>query len=257
LIKGKKLYATWHEVWGKNYWTKYLGGVSGILGHFVETMALYMPDVIISNSENTTIRLRKEGYKKEINTIPLGVDLKGIYNAAPASDPSDLIYVGRLISHKNVDMLIRAIAIAKRTRDDISCKIVGSGPEKTSLQKLVENMGLTSNIQFVSAPNNLHLYGLMKAAKMLVLPSVREGFGLVVIEANAAGLPVITTSHEDNAAKDLIENGVNGLVVEATEQGLANGILQTFDELNLMKPKNNIEKYDWRLVMKKVRLAIF
>lgn len=64
----------------------------------------------------------------------------------------------------------------------------------------------------------------MKSARMLVLPSIREGFGLVAIEANACGIPVVTTSHPENAARDLIRDGHNGLLCEATAEDIAEKI---------------------------------
>jgi glycosyltransferase involved in cell wall biosynthesis len=89
----------------------------------------------------------------------------------------------------------------------------------------------------------------MKSSKMLVLPSTREGFGLVVIEAMAAGIPVITTRHKDNAARDLVVDGVNGLLVEPMATDIAEKILNLMRDGTQMKPRKNIEKYDWQHIM--------
>jgi glycosyltransferase involved in cell wall biosynthesis len=92
----------------------------------------------------------------------------------------------------------------------------------------------------------------MKSSKMLVLPSIREGFGLVVVEANAAGIPVITTNHTDNAAKDLIVEGVNGLLTYPAVEDIAKNIIQLLRSHEQMRPQENIEKYDWSIIVKKL-----
>jgi glycosyltransferase involved in cell wall biosynthesis len=252
-LKGKKLYATWHEVWGRAYWRQYAKGFVGFVGNIMERISYWLPDVIISNSKHTTSRLHAVGMKKKVRTIPLGIDVKDIFEAEPAVEKSDIIFIGRLLSHKNVDLLIKAISIVKKAHPAIVCRIIGSGPEEDNIKKLVHTLKLRSNVYLHHAFNDHVKYGFMKAAKMLVLPSVREGFGLVVLEANAAGIPVITTSHHNNAAKDLIQEGVNGLLTEANEEGIAERITQLMRGGNRMKPRQGIEQYDWQIVVENLR----
>lgn len=246
-LKGKKLYATWHEVWGKEYWFQYMGGVHGMFGYITEYLSLKLPDVIIANSEHTASRLIQAGVKCEVRTIPLGVDLELIHNTQPAELESDVIFVGRLLKHKNAELLVRAIAEVKKEKRDIRCAIVGYGPEKSRVLSLVSELGLKENIHYMESCENV--FGLMKASKVLVLPSVREGFGLVVVEAFASGIPVITTTHKDNAAKDLIKEGVNGFTVPVTEQEVARKILEVLNTCSSMRPQEGIEKYDWNSVV--------
>jgi glycosyltransferase involved in cell wall biosynthesis len=256
-LKRKRLHTTWHEVWGKQYWKEYLGGISGLFGYITEELAFRMPDVIISNSVHTTERLRSAGVKKDIQTIPLGVDLDTIYAAPVSDEASDVIFVGRLLNHKHADHLVAAIARVKETVPDIRCKIIGTGPERKLISKLISKLSLKENIQMIErVERHEDLYGLMKASKMLVLPSVREGFGLTVIEANAAGIPVITTSHENNAAKDLILEGVNGLLVEPNETDIAKKIIQLLNRGADMDVRRDIEQYDWSRVVKHLEQAI-
>lgn len=256
-LKGKKLYATWHEVWGKEYWKQYLNGFSSIFGATVEWLAFKMPDVIISNSEHTTSRLRAVGFKKEIATIPLGVDLDGIYSAKIGEDKSDVIFVGRLLSHKNADLLVKAIAIVKESIPEIRCKIIGDGPERENIEEIIKELGVSDNIEILdSIKDDNEKYALLKASKMLVLPSIREGFGLVVIEANATGLPVITTNHKDNASKDLINEGINGLLSEPNDKSIAEKIIQILQSQAVMNIKQGVENYDWKKVVQKIKYAL-
>ncbi|HVZ10875.1 MAG TPA: glycosyltransferase [Candidatus Paceibacterota bacterium] len=253
-LRGKKLYATWHEVWGRNYWLSYLGGASGFIGYIIEAMSFKLPNVIISNSNHTTNRLRSAGFQGEIKTVPLGVDLESIYAAKKARTKSDIIFVGRLLSHKNADMLVEAINVVKKHYPEVICKIVGDGPERAKVATRIRELKLDKNIEIIDlVKEHSTLYSLLKASKMLVLPSVREGFGLVAVEANAAGLPVITTSHPDNATKDLIKEGINGYLAEPLASSIAEKILRVLDDYSSMRPQSMVKQYDWETVAENIK----
>src|SRR5207249_520260 len=104
----------------------------------------------------------------------------------------------------------------------VSCLIVGDGPERVRLRRLSAELGLASSVTFAGhLPGSRDVLAAMKSARVLVLPSRREGFGMVVLEANACGLPVITIRHPANAAAELVHNGRNGWVVAADPGELA------------------------------------
>jgi glycosyltransferase involved in cell wall biosynthesis len=255
-IRGKKLYATWHEVWGTDYWRTYLAGDGAYLGAFTEWMAFKLPDVIIANSQHTARKLQEVAVRARVHTVSLGADVKGIYEAEVGVIASDIIYVGRLMNHKGVDLLVNAIKILKESYSDISALIVGDGPERASIIKLIAKLDLKENITLLgSVDGHENLYGLMKASKMLVLPSTREGFGLVLVEANAAGIPVITTRHQDNAAKELVSEGVNGFLSEPTPEAIAEKIEYILTSQTKLHPRAGIEKYDWPVIVQSLEKA--
>ncbi|HEX8762643.1 MAG TPA: glycosyltransferase [Candidatus Saccharimonadales bacterium] len=260
-LRRKKMYATWHEVWGKEYWNNYLGGAGGKIGAVTEWLAMHMPHVIVSNSNHTTKRLRAAGSKKQIVTVPLGVDVDNILMVPKHDLESDVIFAGRLLENKNVDMLIRAISRLKRTRPDIRCLVIGNGPERAKLEQLVADHKLENNVTFFNfLQDHNELYSLMKASKMFVLPSVREGFGLVVIEANACGIPVVTTTHSLNAAQDLIAEGQNGYLAKPNDADLAKKIGKVLDTHSSFRPKQTLEekfsKYRWHHAAKAVERVL-
>ncbi len=257
-VKRKPLYATWHEVWGKEYWHTYAGR-AGTIAALIEKVSYKLPDTIISNSQHTTKQLIAAGSKKPIKTIPLGVDIDAIYNAPEHTLKSDVMYAGRLLPNKNVSVLILAIAELAVSKPDISCLIVGDGPERDQLEQLVIRHKLQSNVTFFNFfENPTELYSLMKASKVFVQPSTREGFGLVVIEANACGIPVVTTNHAQNAAKDLIYPGLNGLLASATPDDLAkqiSAVLATpMHPLDIIKDK--FGTFEWGHIAKNVELLL-
>jgi glycosyltransferase involved in cell wall biosynthesis len=169
---------------------------------------------------------------------------------APEHDlQSDIIFAGRLLPNKNVDLLIDAVAKVKRTNPAVRCIIVGNGPERKRLEAQTEQLGLANNVTFFNfLEDHNELYSLMRASRMFVLPSVREGFGLVVVEANACGIPVITTTHTHNAAQDLIVEGQNGFLAEPNASDLAKKIRLVLGSKS-MTPRRVLEekfsKYRW------------
>ena len=94
----------------------------------------------------------------------------------------------------------------------------------------------------------------MKSSKVFVLPSTREGFGIVVLEANACGIPFVTTNHEDNAAKDLINDG-NGISVRLNEAKFASAIKKLFEKKNGKKCREFAKNYDWNNILKQIGIA--
>ncbi|GAJ09447.1 unnamed protein product, partial [marine sediment metagenome] len=89
-----------------------------------------------------------------------------------------------------------------------------------------------------------------------VLPSTREGFGIVVIEANACGIPVITIDYKDNAARNLIEEGKNGFVCQLNEEEIAQRIMRILENNSCRKMeeacKDLAKKYDWNKIVDEI-----
>ena len=257
IIKRKLLFSTWHEVWGKKYWYEYIGG-KGYFGYLIERSAALMPAKIISVSERTTYKLKNElSSKKQIYTVSNGIDFDLITKIKPAKEKFDIIFAGRLVSYKNVDVLIKSIKLIKRQNPGIKSLIIGDGPEKKKLKGLTRKLDLEKNIKFLSfLKSNEDVYALMKSSKVFILPSTREGFGIVVIEANACGIPVITIDHKDNAAGDLIEEGRNGFICRLDEEEVSKIIIRILKNSSGLKMKKACmdlaKKYDWDNIVDKI-----
>lgn len=138
--KNKQLISTWHEVWGKEYWKKYLGW-KGIFGYWIEKRASKLPDKIIAVSEDTKNKLitMLKVPSEKIVVIPNGIDIKEIEKVKPSKESSDIIFAGRLLSHKNIDVLIKAM----KDLQDKNLIVVGDGPEMNNLKSLVKALLLS------------------------------------------------------------------------------------------------------------------
>ncbi len=259
VLKRKKLTATWNEVWGRKYWKQYIG-ILGEVAYLIERVSALLPDEIIAVSQHTEKKLKKElKVKTNISIVPNGIDLAHIKSIKPSKIKSDVIFAGRLLSHKNVDMLIKAISELKKHHPKIKCIIVGNGPEKIKLMKLAEKLDLKSNIAFIDfLENHDDLYALMKSSKVFVLPSTREGFGIVVLEANACGIPAIVTNHPDNAAQYLITNNGNIIYNSARNIEIAISRQILLYEREGDKYLNIIFKYEWKYISEKyIKVAYY
>jgi glycosyltransferase involved in cell wall biosynthesis len=244
-LKRSELFITWHEIWG-DYWYEYLGR-RGIAGRWVEMAASRLTKRNIAVSEMTRKGLAELGVKGT-SVVPNGIDFRRIEQAKASEKESDIIYTGRLVSHKNVDLLIRAIGLVRRDIGDISAVIVGDGPERDKLKALVHELNLEKNVEFTGFLDYDASLTLMKSSGIFVSPSTREGFGMAALEANACGLPVVTLRHRMNAVTDLVKN--TGFVCEPSPESLADGIVKGLAAKSEMNErcKRAAEDYDWERI---------
>ena len=243
-LKGQKLFITWHEVWGE-YWCKYLGE-KGRAGQAVEWAAARLTKMNIAVSDRTQRGLLSLG-ARGIQVVPNGIDWQGIMQVRPSAKRSDIIYVGRLVEHKNVDLLIKAVNNVKSEVPDVKALIVGDGPEMNRLKSMVREKELEKNVQFLGFMEDYNdALALMKSSAIFATPSTREGFGMAALEANACGLPVVTVKHRMNAVMDLV-NTETGVVCQPTEQALAEAICRTMQKKGKMRGRciEEAKKYDW------------
>ena len=256
LIKGTPMVITWHEVWG-DYWYEYMGKY-GFFGKAVEYIAskLGQESIVVSRmTENNLELFGVDGEK--IHIIPNGVDLRRIGGVKPSDNKCDIIFVGRLIKEKNVDVLLKAVDLVRNNFSGITCHIIGNGPERRKLTELVFKCGLLGKIRFFDFMEYDEVIARIKSSKMLVLPSSRDGFGIVVMEAFACGTPVITVKEDRNAASELV-NEETGFVVDLDVRELSRAInilMNVTEETREKMSKSAIEKastYDWDKIVEQL-----
>jgi len=129
---------------------------------------------------------------------------------------SQFIFVGRLVFYKNIEVLIKAIDIARQKQPGIKLIIVGGGPHKEVLMNLTRKLELHSNIEFrgfVSADEKIKLIAQSNA---LLFPSLCEGFGLVILEAFSQSKPVIVS--DVRPMSDIVSHGDVGYVLEPHDE---------------------------------------
>lgn len=226
-LHGFELVVDWFEVWSSSYWREYLGPAGGAVGMLVQRLCALVPQRAYCFSELHAGRLRQEGLRG-----PLTV-LRGLYAPAVAPMPGaagaqpTVLVAGRLIPEKRVPLAVAAIALATRRIEGLRAVIVGDGPEREAVSAAIAEHGLTDAVTAAGfAPGEL-VEREMGQAMCMLLTSRREGYGMVVVEAAAHGSPSVVLAGEDNAATELIEEGVNGTIVSGEDAAaIAEGIVR-------------------------------
>lgn len=216
------LVVTWHEVWN-SYWFTYLGW-KGIFGLAVERLAAAVGDRTVAVSQPVAVALKGLNPLARPVVIPNGVDVEAIRGCEAHSQKTDVIFIGRLLPHKRVDLLLQSLAQLNKNGSGVSCTIIGDGPSRQALGELSQALRLGDRVQWLPRLPQEDLYARLKASRVLALPSEREGFGLVVAEANAAGIPAVVVNHGMNAACSLVSPGENGFLCQPTPEDLAAAI---------------------------------
>jgi glycosyltransferase involved in cell wall biosynthesis len=139
--------------------------------------------------------------------IANGVDESWFVSHQRAAKPGDILFVGRLTAQKNLDVVIRAMAELPEAR----LTVIGDGEDQSALERLVSKLGLY-NVNFVGRREPAEVREAMLNASLLVLPSTYEGMPLVLLQAGAAGLPVVASD-----IPELREVGLAGRLVRPDE----------------------------------------
>lgn len=124
-----------------------------------------------------------------------------------------LLFIGSLIERKGIDLLLKALSLVKK---DYTLTIVGDGEEKSRLADYVEQNGMKELVEFVPFKQKEELREIYNTHDIFVLPTREDCFGLVINEAMAASMPVISSCYADGAY-DLVIDGENGYIVNPYE----------------------------------------
>jgi glycosyltransferase involved in cell wall biosynthesis len=207
-----KLVVDWLEVWSLDYWRGYLGAVGGRVGYAIQQLhADRLPGEVTVNT----------GLSSEL------VDAARPEAIAAAPNPPRAVFAGRHIPEKNVVALPAAVAHARKSLPELTMTIFGDGPERERLLEAIDESGMTGVVDAPGFVAGEVVQEGMRSASCMVLPSIREGYGLVVIEALAQGTPSVVVAGPDNAAAEFIEEGINGYVAaSASAEQLGDAIVR-------------------------------
>ena len=197
---------------------------------------------------------------RKIKLIPNAVDVTRFIPRTPEEDdahaPFQIGYIGNLVYRKGVRDLIQAVAELPITLN-FQLKIVGEGPERSSLQDLCREYRIEQYVSFLGALDKKEIPNSLHKLDVLVLPSLSEGMPTVVLEAMAAGIPVIAT--DVGATRTLINSEDLGILVPPQNpQSILQALSYLYSDKNTRQKiansarKHIEQRYSWEVVASQI-----
>jgi glycosyltransferase involved in cell wall biosynthesis len=174
------------------------------VGGAAETAALRRAAAVITLTERLAEVVRREVAPRRVHVVPSGTR---VFDAAPTARPG-VLFVGRLHRQKGLDTLVRALPLLP---DPVRVTLAGDGPERAALTRLAAELGVADRLAVTGFLPHRAIPGLLAGADVAVLPSRYEELGTVLVEAMAAGRPVVAAAV--GGIPELVRDGVDGLLV--------------------------------------------
>ncbi len=207
------------------------------------------PTLVVGISRALTARAERLGAARTM-TIPNGVDF-GHLAKVPRREkrPHRVVTVARLSPEKGLPFLIEAMKEVRRTIHDAELTIVGGGALEAELKAFTAERSLQDAVHFVGAKPNVEAMAEVAASAVFALPSLGEGLGIVLLEAQALGVPVIGT--DVGGIPDVIEHEKTGLLVPPSDpKALASAITRLLSDHALseacaLQATSRLARFDW------------
>lgn len=247
----EKVYAFIHQLTREN-WYSGLSWPLAFAGYHSE-------DAMLGTYRRLPVMVPSVSTREDLLALGFG-DVGVIYEAADITPPPDagvkkeekptLVYLGRLTLSKRVDHALEALKMIRARVPWAKLWIIGDGPEKNRLQRLTTRLGLGGCVTFFGRVSPEKKAELLARAHLLIVPAVREGWGLVVLEANSCGTPAI--GYDVPGLRDSIKSGTNGILVPDGDVGSLAGqsasLLSEPKKLEELSKKSLItsKKFTWK-----------
>jgi N-acetyl-alpha-D-glucosaminyl L-malate synthase BshA len=227
-------------------------------------------DAVIALTEDMK-KLLQRFCNREVYVIPNGIELDRFSNLPKKEEvlskigidkqENVIIFVGRLCYVKGVKYLIQAMNIITKENRKVKLLIIGDGEERQNLENFVKELNLENNVIFLGNFHNEKIPEYMSASDIFVLPSLSEGFPVVILEAMACGLPIVATNV--GGIPYIIKERENGfLVMPKNAEQIAEKVLYLIENKNILKEisennKERVKDYNLNNVVEKLEKIYF
>jgi glycosyltransferase involved in cell wall biosynthesis len=231
-VRQKQLIALIHQL-AREYWfyeTKFPLSYIGYYYLEKKWLSNYKKVITLTPSDSTKIDLEELGFKK-ILIMPPGLNVTPLSNVKEKESSPTVVFIGRLKRVKLPHHALQAFSIIKHEIHDAKMWVIGDGYMRKKLESF-EN----KDVKFYGYISNEKKYELLSRAHIILVPAVREGWGLVVTEANAMGTPAI--GYDVPGLRDSIRNGETGItIIQRTPAAIAE------QAISLLRDSDRLSKY--------------
>ena len=241
-LKKSLLIIEWLEIWSYSYWQEYLGRIFGLLGYLIQSLALKVGDVKVCFTDRVYVRLKNIKKRNLVYKLP-GICMENTPNF-PVSfrQKDDIIFLSRFVKEKNPILAIDTVVEYKKLGWNGVFFLIGSGPMESEIKDYVNHKGASNFIKVLVNIPDFGVTEIMKSSFVLLHTSMREGFGLSMVEAACHGVPTILINSPENASVDLaiveelvsqtltVSELVGKLQQAYTNQGIYHGKLKIWIE---------------------------
>ncbi|MEM3839082.1 MAG: glycosyltransferase [Candidatus Micrarchaeaceae archaeon] len=183
------------EVWDRDYWISYLGSAFGSIGYLCYSATMKVADHYIANSSTTADLLAGCGIERKKITVFTPILDDKLVSGIKARRERKIVFAGRLIKEKRLDKWLRIVNEVNKSVP-IRAVIIGNGPEKAAVEKIIKELGLSEVVEMAGFfKTKKELYKEIKGADAFLLMSEREGLGVVAVESVALGTPVFVPDY--------------------------------------------------------------
>jgi len=232
LVSGKQVIAIIHQL-AREFWfyeTKFPLNYFGYYYLEKKWLSNYRNTLTLALSESTKSDLEELGFKR-VFIVPPGLNVTPLSNIKEKEANPTVVFIGRLKKAKLPDHALQAFSIIKREIHDAKMWIIGEGYFREKLES-----SDIKDVTFYGYISSEKKYELLSRAHIILVPAVREGWGLIVTEANAMGTPAI--GYNVHGIRDSIKHGETGiLVTEKSSEAMAQ------QAISLLRDPDSLSKY--------------
>lgn len=221
-----KIYVEWFELPQRDFWIEEFGTLIGFLGHFIQQLSVRISDMNVCYLQSTydqLIRIRKS--RESTLRLPgICMDSENIIHEQVISGREDISQIGRLTKDKQPILGLESVRQLRENGWNGHFHLVGSGPLELDIRTFINEHNMN---QYVTAHGDVteqSKWNILDKTAVLLHPSKREGFGLAIVEAAAAGIPAVLIRGTNNKSTEL---GINpGLVSETSNSSDLSSLLK-------------------------------
>jgi glycosyltransferase involved in cell wall biosynthesis len=213
------------------------------IGYVAEPLylSLYRRTPAVTISPSTRDDLRALGHRAEIAIIPMAPSTTPLERLEPKPPDARLVCIGRLTPSKRVDHAVRALALLRRLRPDARLTVVGDGEELPALRALASSLDIGEAVDLVGRVSEDEKIRVLRQSHVVVVCSVREGWGLTVTEGASQGTPAV--AYDIPGVRDAIVDGRTGLLTDRNPEALASSVARLLDDQDLY---DRLRESAWR-----------